>query len=376
MNPRGKRIVLTCNTSWGVYNFRRGIIRRLRGLGADVRVLAPPDDYSEALAAEVDEIRPIFIDSKGTNPFTDYRTVRNYKTSLRSLRPDLLIAYTIKPIIYASGPARSLRIPVLNVVTGLGSPFLQKVALKRVVRFLYRRALRGNAPVFFLNAEDRAYFMKHQMVEEGRDRLIPGEGVDLVRFKETEFPERVGRNLRIVYCGRFLADKGLRELVEAFRRCVAGGIPVELDLVGFSETTNPSAVPPGEISSWNSIDGITVHPPTDDVNPYLRRAHLLVLPSYREGLPRSILEAFSVGRPVLASDVAGCRDLVRPGQTGWLCPARDAGALEQGIRDIVGLNTREIAETGRRGRRLVEEIYGDDAVWARYAEALAEFPGD
>ena len=376
MKLAGKRILLSCNTSWGLVHFRGRLIRRLQQEGAKVAALAPEDAHSERLAGLVESYEAFAMDAKGTNPLRDCRTLLDYRQCFQRIWPDLILQYTIKPILYGSLAARSLGIPVLNVVTGLGTGFLQGKVLQWVVQTLYRGALHGNRPVLFVNAEDRDYFLRHRLIRKEQANLLPGEGVDLERFRWSEVPIRERDELRVVYCGRFLADKGIRELVEAVRQVREAGVNLKLDLVGFTETTNPTGIPEAELGQWRDHPGIHVHPPTDEIAPFLRRAHAAVLPSYREGLPLQVLEAFAIGRPVLATDVAGCRELVEEGRNGWSCQPRSSAALAERLREMAAESTAELQRKGLAGREKVVSGYGDEAVWQRYALVLGKSDGE
>lgn len=366
----GSRFSMACNTSWGIVNFRGNLIRQLKSAGAEVITFSPEDGHSKILSQAADSWTPVKVDGRGANPVSDYWTMRSFQRFYKESRPDLALHYTIKPVIYGTMAARRAGIPVLNVVTGLGSAFIKENWLTLAAKCLYRSALRGAEPVAFLNQDDREFFAENRIVPTSSSVLLPGEGIDLERFKAEPLPGKQKGQCRFLYAGRLLKDKGLRELVAAFKSMARPG--VELTILGIKDRTNPSALDDSEISSWKDVEGLTLIPATDDVRPFIRDHHVLVLPSYREGLPRIILEAMAMERPVLATDVVGCRDLVEEGQNGWLCRPRDADDLAAKMALAVAEGAADMQSKGARGRTLVAERYSDEAVWEVYEKLILE----
>src|SRR5512139_2613874 len=209
-----KTIVISINASWNIYNFRRELIAALQNRGFRVVALAPEDDYSERLRQLGVEVHPLRIDSQGMSPLHDLLLLARYRSALRRIRPDLLLGYTIKPNVYGSLAARSLGIPVINNVSGLGTAFIRGGALARIATALYRLAFRGSSTVFFQNRDDRALFLGKRIVAPERARLLPGSGIDLDRFRPADAPRAAG-GFAFLFVGRLLWDKGVREFVDA-----------------------------------------------------------------------------------------------------------------------------------------------------------------
>lgn len=364
-----KTIVLSINASWNIVNFRMGLIRALQAAGHRVVALAPPDAWSERLEAEGVEYRPIEIDRQGLSPVRDLALLRRYWSILRDIRPDLFLGYTAKPNVYGSLAAHALGIPVINNVSGLGTAFIRQGLLTRLVSALYRLAFRGSATVFFQNAEDRDLFVAKRLVRPDRAKLLPGSGIDIERFKPSGLP-RPERPFAFLLVARLLWDKGVREYVEAARRVRAQAPEARFRILGFLDVANRTAVPRADVEAWVAEGLIEYLGQADDVRPAIEAADCVVLPSYREGLPRTLLEAAAMGRPIIATDVPGCRHVVEPEVNGLLCAARDPVSLAEAMLRMLRATPEQRARWGRAGRERIEGEFDERIVAERYLEAI------
>jgi len=311
----------------------------------------------------------IRMDRSGLNPFADLKLLGSYRRRLKRLSPAAYLGYTIKPNIYGSIAAASLKIPAIPNVSGLGTTFMRRGPLRQIAIVLYRAAFRRAAIVFFQNPEDRQLFVDLRIVAADRARLVPGSGIDLDRFQLAPFPASGPVFLLI---GRLLKDKGVREFVAASRLARTEFPAARFQLLGPIDEGNRSAISAAELHSWVEEGCVEYLGATDDVRPCIAGASVIVLPSYREGLPRSLLEGAAMGRPLIAADVAGCREVVEDGVNGFLCAPRDKIALARAMRNIAVLPARERAAMGQSGRRRVQERFSESVVIAAYLEALAE----
>jgi glycosyltransferase involved in cell wall biosynthesis len=297
----------------------------------------------EALRARGVRYREVAIDRSGLNPPRDLSTLLRLTALLRSERPDLVISYTVKPVMYGSIAARMVGIRSLSLITGLGSLFISSALLPRAARplvhGLYRSALAANAAVVFQNPDDRAYFIDYGIVDERRCHQVGGSGVNLERFGPVPVP---ADPIRFLLIARLLVDKGVREYAAALRILRQQGHRFEADLVGPLEQ-HPRSIRRAELAGWREEELLTWHGEQSDVRPFLGRCSVYVLPSYREGTPRSVLEAMATGRAVVTTDAPGCRETVAEGQNGYLVPAGDAGALARALAEF--LNRPGLAET-------------------------------
>ena len=346
-----------------------GLIRALKDAGYEPVVIAPQDHAAEARmqALGVERI-PVRIDRSGANPWADLRLLARYRALLRQLRPAAYLGYTIKPNIYGSLAAASLGIPALPNVSGLGTAFIRGGALQSLVTALYRVGFARAPVVFFQNDEDRQLFVARRIVRADQARVLPGSGVDLERFAPASpAPDP----LTFLLIARLLRDKGVVEFADAARSLRAELPNARFQLLGPIDEGNRTAISRAELDSWVR-DGVIEHlGTTDDVRPSIAAASAVVLPSYREGLPRSLLEAGAMARPLIATDVPGCRDVVEEGVNGYLCRARDARSLAQAMRRFADLPPAERLAMGDAGRRKVQERFSEEFVVRAYLDVLA-----
>jgi glycosyltransferase involved in cell wall biosynthesis len=367
-----RKIVISINAAWNMVNFRLGLIRALREAGHEVIALAPPDDYGARLEALGIPFVPIAMDRKGLSPWRDLQLLVRYWRLLRRLRPDLFLGYTAKPNVYGSLAARALGIKVINNVSGLGTAFIRGGLLTRLVSFLYRIAFRRSATIFFQNEEDRDLFLAERLVTPAQARLLPGSGVDLAHFAPAMAHAGGHGVVTFLLVARLLWDKGVGEYVEAARR-VRGSFPAtRFQLLGFLDVENRTAVPRAEVDRWVEEGLIDYLGQSDDVRPFIAGADCVVLPSYREGLPRTLLEAAAMARPLIATDVPGCRHAVEAGATGLLCTVRDPESLAAAMIEMIEAGPERRADWGRAGRRKVEREFDEALVAKLYLQAIAD----
>jgi glycosyltransferase involved in cell wall biosynthesis len=365
---------MSINASWNIVNFRAGLIAALRGRGYRVAALAPRDEYSDRLAAMGVEFEPIEIDKQGLSPLRDLRLLLRYRRAMRRLRPDIYLGYTAKPNVYGSLAAHMLDIKVINNVAGLGTAFIRGGILALVVKALYRIAFRRSATVFFQNEEDRSLFVGSGIVPAAIAQLLPGSGIDLTRFAPAPRPAGDGE-FRFLLVARLLWDKGVREYVEAARLVRAEAPHARFQILGFLDVENRTAVARADVERWVAEDAIDYLGQSDDVRPFLQAADCVVLPSYREGLPRSLLEASAMARPLIATDVPGCRHVLEDGVNGFLCTVRDARSLADAMLKMLHLDPRQRLAMGAAARLKVEREFDERLVAERYLTAIEQAIG-
>ncbi|CAB3776433.1 N, N'-diacetylbacillosaminyl-diphospho-undecaprenol alpha-1,3-N-acetylgalactosaminyltransferase [Paraburkholderia caffeinitolerans] len=314
------------------------------------------------------------VASKGTNPIDDLQTLHALYRHYRDLRPDIVFHYTIKPNIYGSIAAWLARTPSVAVTTGLGYVFIQKSRTANIAKLLYRFAFRFPHEVWFLNRDDETAFRSQNLLAHPeRARLLHGEGVDLIEFAFTPLPER--REFVFVLIGRLLWDKGIGEYVEAARRLRMHAPEARFQLLGPAGVDNPSAISREEVATWESEGVIEYLGETADVRPYIANADCVVLPSYREGVPRTLMEASAMGRPIVATDVPGCREVVEHGVNGLLCEARNPDALATSLARMLDLTFAQRAAMASNGRKKIAKEFDERVVVQRYQKLIREITG-
>lgn len=364
-----RTILITSNSAWNLANFRRPVIEALVGAGHRVIAAAPADGFEERLTAMGAAFRPLQMRGAGMSPLEDARLLRDYITLCRVERPDLMLGFTAKPNIYGSLAARITRVPVVATISGLGSAFLQGGLLGGLLLRLYRVALRRARAVLFQNADDRDLFVARRIATPAQARLVAGSGVDLERFAPAPMEPR--DEVRFLLIARMLRDKGIAEFVDAARIVRQRYPQTRFQLLGGPGGDNPSAVPQADLERWSGELIVELPGVTDDVRPWIAAADCIVLPSYREGLPRSLLEGAAMARPLIASDVPGCREVVEDELNGLLCEVKSAASLASAMERMIELGHDGRIAMGEAGRRKVAVDFDQRLVAAAYVAEAA-----
>lgn len=364
-------ILLSVNNSWNVLNFRAGLVRRLHEAGFDVGVISPADAHAGQLAALGVVHIPAAIDSKGLSPVRDLQLLYRYVRILRHHRPAAFLSWTIKPNVYGSIAAHLLGIPVINNVSGLGTAFIRRGPLTALVSLLYRLAFARSATVFFQNPDDRALFFSKRLVAVKRTAILPGSGIDTQRFAPVAEARAPGYPFTFLLIARLLRDKGAGEYVEAARRLRAARSDVRFQILGAVGAANRTAIGRPELDGWVG-EGVIEHlGEADDVRPFIAAADCVVLPSYREGMPRALLEGAAMAKPVIATRVPGCVEIARDGENALLCEPRDAGSLVEAMTQMLDLSDNARRALGAAGRRIAVAEFDESVVADRYLAALS-----
>lgn len=365
-------IAFSGNNAWGMYNFRGKLLRHFVERGFRVSVLAPYHEvYSQKLRDLGCEVHDMPMNPKGVNPVSDAFLMYRYYVTLKRLRPDLSISYTIKPNVYCSLAARWLGIPYLPITTGLGYVFIQRTLVTHIVKFLYRIAFKKARHVWFLNKDDIEIFRNECIVDDDKIEQLPGEGIDLRRFtpgvvKSSDSP------FVFLLVGRMLMDKGVREYVAAARILRKKYPDVVFRLLGAVWEDNPAAIHLEQLKEWEQEGIVEYHEEVPDVKPFLETADCVVLPSYREGIPFTLMEGAAMGLPLVATDVPGCRDVVVDGYNGFICTDKDPESLAVAMEKILSLSSEERKALGDNGRAFMEENYDLKRIIAQYDKTVDE----
>lgn len=360
------KILMATNHSYMFYRFRKAVAEAL--LRENRVVLSTPFvGHEDDLQAMGLECIPTEIDRRGLNPLRDLRLLRFYRELLRREQPELVVTYSIKPNLYLGLCCRRMGIPYTVNVQGLGTAFETPV-LADVVSVLYRLALKRAKTVFFENQENAELFLRKRLLRPDQVTVLPGAGVALAEYPLV--PPVEDDVCRFLFVGRIMREKGVDELFTAARRVKASmGERVEFHLVGFYEDAYKPTVDRLVEEGVMQFHGFQT-----DVRPFYSRADCVVLPSYHEGMSNVLLEGAATGRALITTDIPGCREAVVPGVSGYLCPPRDADALENAIKAFAALSPQERAEMGRQGRCLMEQRFDKARVVAQTLRALGVQP--
>lgn len=361
MREARPRVAFCSNTLRYLWNFRRGTIERFLADGVSVLCIGQAGPGADELAALGCEVVALDWRLRSLDPLHEAGVVLRIHAALRRFRPAVVFSFTFKANFAVSLACLPLRIPYVTNVSGLGTAFLSDRPAHRAVRRLYGFANGLAYATFFQNGSDLELFRRSRLSIGRRTALLPGSGVDTERFAfdPVERPARV-----FVMIARLITDKGVMEYLEAARMARAVRPELRFLFVGPPETDGPGRIPVETVRDY--ADAVEYLGELKDVRPALRQAECLVLPSYREGMPRTVLEAASMGRVALVSDVEGCRDAVEGGVTGLLFEARSSKALAKVLLDIADRGPDEIAAMSRAARRMAEERFSEQLCIAPY----------
>lgn len=365
-----KTVVITSNTSWYLYNFRKNTILALIKEGYRVVAVSPKDDYSQKLADLGAEYQHIEIDQGGTNPVKDVSTFFGFIGLYRKIRPDVVLNFTPKNNIYSTLAASSFGAKSVNNIAGLGMVFINENITAKLARFLYKISQPKAHTIFFQNNEDKELFAKHKLAPLEITDRVPGSGADLTRFSLS--PSKDDGVVRFLLIARMLYDKGIGHYVEAARELKSKyGDKVEFCLLGFLDVNNPSAVSKAEMKAWVEEGIVNYLGTSDNVESEIAKVDCMVLPSfYREGVPKSLLEACAMGKPIVTTDNVGCRETVDDGVNGYLCDLRSTSSLVEKLELMINLSHEQRLFMGENSRIKVENEFDEQIVINKYLQAV------
>lgn len=365
-------ITLSANTSWYLYNFRRSTIIALQEMGYKVICISPEDGYSQKLVSERScQWLPLKMDNQGSNPLKDLYVFWQLFTIYRRCKPKAALHFTIKNNVYGTWAAKLLGIPALNNVSGLGTAFIHRGLVPQMVRFLYKLSFPLAFRVFCQNDEDAQLLIQEKLVPEKKLTRLPGSGVDINRFSPLADKQR-GDPFIFIFAGRMLADKGLYELIEAMHALNNKNKTCELLLCGFLDVKNATAISTEQMQKWTQAPYIHYLGSSDSMELELAKADCVVLPSYREGMPRSLLEAGAMALPSIASDVAGCRNIIEHQVNGLLCEAKSAQSLQFQMESLMIMSDDKLASLGNAAREKIVQSFSEEIVVDMTLEAIDE----
>jgi|CXWL01.1.fsa_nt_gi glycosyltransferase involved in cell wall biosynthesis len=371
------RLLLLITEDWYFWSHRLDVARAARDTGFDVMIATRVTDHGERIQREGFTLFPISLVRQSRNPFVELAAVLELVRLYRRERPAIVHHVALKPILYGSLAAWISGVPVVvNAFAGLGYAFTDETRRKSMAHTFLCRALStllrlSKSVVIFQNKDDRGLLLEEGVVEIQQTRIIPGSGVDTKRFDVRPSAEDCPI---VMLASRMLWDKGVGEFVEASRRLKQNGLAARFVLVGRCDEHNPAAIEPAQLRRWVEDGVVEWWEHRDEMSQTLASATIVVLPSYREGLPKVLLEAAACGKPLIATDVPGCRDIVTHGVNGLLVPARDSSALAAAIDSLLGDSSLRAA-MGVAGREAVTRMFSVEKVAgqvvALYRELLA-----
>lgn len=366
------RIAIVLNSSWNIYNFRRGLIEELLKEGHTVLAIAPKDKYSNHLMTLGCEFYPVTLEKKGSNPFKDIKYLGRLYRIYKKTKPDIILQFTIKPNIYGTLAASMLNIPVINNVCGLGTVFLREQLLSsKVARLLYKFSFRFPQKVFFQNQDDRSLFIKRRYINPSITDLVPGSGIPVEKFKSPGFKRN--KVFRFLLIARLIYDKGILDYIEAIKILKSQGIDAQFSILGAIEEDANLGISKQQLNSWVEEGLVNYLGTSDNVAAIINESDCVVLPSYREGTPRVLLEAASMSKPLIATNVPGCKQTIDNGENGFLCNVKDPKDLAHKMAMMLDLNDRELMVMGQKSRQKAEQEFDEKLVVRKYIDTIKHF---
>jgi len=365
-----KKIAIVLNSPWQAYNFRLNLARSLKNANYEVCFIAPYDKKYSTLLEKEFNCYYVNIDAKGVNPISDFKSIVSLYRIYKNINPHAVLNFTIKPNIYSSIVAGVLGIKVISNITGLGTVFIKQTYVTKIAKLLYRFALKYNNKVFFQNKDDLNLFLKNTLVIEEKVDLLPGSGVDLNKFT----PVQKQNNNKIVFLliARLLKDKGVLEFIDAVKIIKKKYENVEFQILGAVGVENKTAIIKEELQSWIDDSLVSYLGTTDEVQEIIAQCDCVVLPSYREGTPRSLLEACAMQKPIIATNVVGCKEVVDDGVNGYMCKVKDSKDLADKFDKMIHLTSEQRESMGIAGRKKIIKEFDEKLVIGKYCKSLKD----
>lgn len=367
-----RKVLLTANTTFAIYNFRYGLMKALEKQGYEIIVVAPRDTHSDDIKNNGWKYIELKMDRRGSNPLKDLKLIYDYYRILKREKPKVSLQFTIKPNIYGSIAASFLKVPVINNVTGLGDIFDSSGIKNKIVKNMYRLSFKFPKKVFFQNDDDLNTFLDNRLINVKKSGRLPGSGVDIEKFTILN-QKNENEKFKFLFLGRITENKGVRLIYEASKKLKEKYPNVEFQLLGKICKEEQMHISKEEMKIWEKETNIKYLGTSKNVVNEIRECDCVLFPSYyREGVPRSLIESAAMGRAIITTDNVGCRDIVSDGYNGFLAKPRDLDSLIEKIEIILSLDKKELFRLGVNGRLKVEKEFDEKFVISKYMEEIRD----
>lgn len=364
MQKNKQKILILSNSIDGLFSFRKEVVKTILSKGYEVYISVPKGntEKEEYFIKEGCLIEYLFIDRRGINPIQDLKLFFRYKTLMKKIKPSVVLTYTIKPNIYGGFAARCVHIPQLANITGLGSSINNDGIIQKIALILYKLGLYKTAITFYQNNTIKEFCEKNRIGKKGI--LLPGSGVDLKWNPFQEYPTEIP--LKFLFIGRVMKDKGIDEFISMANYIRSKySTYVEFHVLGGCEENYKDILldlQKKQIIYWHGF--------VSDIRPYIKDSHCTILPSYHEGMANVLLESCAAGRPIIASNISGCKEIINDGINGFLCEARNSNSLIEKVELFISLPNNVKAEMGFAARKKVENEFDRNLVIETYMEEI------
>jgi glycosyltransferase involved in cell wall biosynthesis len=366
-----KKIIVSSNSCWNIYNFRLNFIKKLLENNYSVYILSNIDHTSNELEKIGCNILPISFSRKKKSFYEIFYLIYKYYYFFLKIKPKIYFSFTIKPNLIGGLVANTFNVNSIINFTGLGTLVLKKNFLNTLITYLFKILLKKSSKVFFHNHNDLRILKSQNILKNFNYEVIPGSGVDLSKFKY--YPYIKSSNINFLFIGRIIEDKGVIELINAAEIIKKKFNNINFLAIGDFDKDNISNISPTKLSKINNLNLVKFIGFKENIINYIIKSSCIVLPSYREGLSKSLLEACSIGRPIVATDVPGCREIVKHNYNGFLCESKNFLDLANSLEKFIKLSDSDKLIFGRRSRIIVEKNYDEKCVISRYMKEIEKY---
>jgi glycosyltransferase involved in cell wall biosynthesis len=365
------KILIFSNSFWNIYNFRLPIINKLK-INNKITIVAKKDNYyNKFLNINNVRLKKLNFSSKSTSIFSNISIFFKFFFILKKEKPDLLITFTIKPNIFGSIASRILNIKTINNITGLGTVFLKKNYLLLLIKFLFKFSFKKTKIVFFHNSFEKFFFISSAIIKKKQARIINGSGINPKNYRKKIFSRNRITN-KFVFSGRMISDKGIYELIEAIKIVKKKYKYADFSIFGLLHPDNVGAIPQKTIQFWIDRGFINFYPNVKKINNHLSNFDCFIMPSYSEGMSRSLLEAASSGLPILCSNIPGCREIVKSNFNGFLFKPKNIRSLSNSIIKFIHLPTQKRILFGNKSRYIIQNNFTEEKITKDYLTHINE----
>jgi len=365
------KIIISANVIFTIANFRKELIKFLLVKNYEVVCVASKDELSNNAEDVLSQMGVKFVEikvsRKGLNPIEDLTYLIDLIKIYKNEKPKAVMHFTIKPNIYGTLACRFLNIPSINTINGLGSGIIKENFLSKVLKVLYKTSLRFSYKTFFQNNDDKDFFINNKLISSKKTDIVPGSGVDTNSFNNCNSNTK---ELTFILIARLLKDKGIYEYIEAIKEIKKTNNTCRFLLAGQFDFGNPSAITQSEVQVWEGDNVIQFIGKTDDIKEFFVQSDVIVLPSYREGLSRVLIEAASASKPIITTNVPGCKDVVDDKINGFLCEVKNSQSLKNSLESMIQLDESELHEMGQESKKIAKERFDKDIVNAIYLKEI------
>jgi len=359
------KIIINLNTSWNIYNFRLELIDELRDRGHEVIAISPKDSYTSKLTDIGIKHYHININQRGTNPIADLKLIFKYRKLFSDLKPDIILSYTIKPNIYGNIAAQVLGIPTINNISGLGNMFIKGSFSSMLAKLLYKFSLKRSNLVFFQNKYDLDFFLKSNIVTKAQSSVINGSGVNTSFFK---INRKINQGKKFLFPARLIKDKGIYEFLRAAKLIAKEYSDIEFLIVGELGYNN-TGLNKNKLDKWLNSN-IKYLGKRDDMANLYKNIDVVVLPSYREGLSKTLIEAAAMSLPIITTNVPGCKDVVIDDSNGLLVKDKSITDLKDKIIKMINFSSEKRLQLGENGRKLAIQKFDSKIIIKEYIDKI------